>query len=379
MKGNWNYPTSVRFGAGRIAELPTACAELGMAKPLIVTDPGIAGLPMLGEISALLGDHGVFTGVKGNPTGENVLDGVQVFRDGGHDGVIALGGGSPLDVGKAVALMAGQTGSLWDYEDVGDNWTRVNADAMAPVVAVPTTSGTGSEVGRASVIVDTADHTKKILFHPGMLPARVICDPGLTLGLPRGLTAATGMDALSHCLEAYCATGFHPMADGIAMEGIRLVQAYLPRAVADGSDLEARSALMAASSMGATAFQKGLGAMHAMAHPLGAVLDAHHGLLNAIVMPYVLAFNRPAIEDRIERLAALMGLSGFPGFLGWVLALRDELGIPQTLQSVGMEFRHCAELAPAAAKDAAGSTNPVPLDAENLETLLAACMEGRLP
>lgn len=385
--GNFNYPTSVRFGPGRVSELASACAELGITSPLIVTDPGVASLPMVDEILAQLGDAGltagVFQGVRGNPTGDNVREGVQAYAHGGHDGVIGLGGGSPLDVAKAVALMAGQTGDLFDYEDVGDNWTRVDPAGIAPHIAVPTTSGTGSEVGRASVITDTSgaesQHSKKIIFHPGMLPPKVICDPALTLGLPKHLTAATGMDALSHNLEAYCAPGFHPLADGVALEGMRLVNQSLRTAVSDGSDIGARSDMMAASAMGATAFQKGLGAMHAMAHPIGATLDAHHGLLNAILMPYVLVFNREAVSERLGRAAAYMGIgSSFTDYLNWVLSLREDVGIAHTLEAVGVERSHIQALALAASKDAAAGGNPIKVGAPEFEVMLTNALLGRL-
>ncbi len=386
--GNFNYPTSVRFGAGRISELALACKELGIESPLIVTDPGVANLPMLEQILSQLGEAGltvgVFQGVRGNPTGENVDEGVQAYAHGGHDGVVGLGGGSPLDVAKAVALMAGQTGDLFDYEDIGDNWTHVDPAGIAPHIAVPTTSGTGSEVGRASVITqvserDSSHHSKKIIFHPGMLPPKVICDPALTLGLPKHLTAACGMDALSHNLEAYCAPGFHPMADGIALEGMRLVHQSLRKAVSDGSDIAARSDMMAASMMGATAFQKGLGAMHAMAHPIGATLDAHHGLLNAILMPYVLAFNERAVAERLGRAAAYMGIgSTFTDYLNWVLSLREDVGIAHTLEAVGVTRGHIQGLALAASQDAAAGGNPIKVGPAEFEELLTNALLGRL-
>ncbi|HSH41246.1 MAG TPA: iron-containing alcohol dehydrogenase, partial [Arenicellales bacterium] len=288
--GNWNFPTPIRFGPGRISELADACRELGMSKPLLVTDSGLADSEIVRRSVSVCEDAGlpcaVFSKVQGNPIEENVTEGVHVFRQGGHDGVVAFGGGSGLDAAKAIALMVGQERPIWDFEDREDWWTRVKPDGMAPVVAVPTTSGTGSEVGRASVITDQSDHTKKIIFHPNMLPARVILDPELTVGLPAGITAAVGMDALSHNLEAYCSPLFHPMAQGIALEGMKLIHRALPRAYQDGTDLDARSEMLAASTMGATAFQKGLGAMHALSHPCGAVLDTHHGLTNAVVMPY---------------------------------------------------------------------------------------------
>ena len=292
LSGNWNYPTSIRFGAGRIKELSDSCKSVGMKNPLLITDPGLAALPMVNNAIARNNANGLPTGlfsnVKPNPVSKNVDDGVKAYLAGGHDGVIAWGGGSGVDAAKAVALMVGQTGPIWDFEDVGDNWTRVNADGVAPIVAVPTTSGTGSEVGRASVIANEETHTKKVIFHPTMLPQVVICDPELVTGLPPALTAYTGMDALVHCFEAYCAPGYHPMAEGIALEGMRLVQQWLPAAVKDGSDIEARTHMMSAAAMGATAFQKGLGAVHSLSHPVGSIYDTHHGLTNAVFMPYVM-------------------------------------------------------------------------------------------
>ena len=381
--GSWNYPTAVRFGPGRIRELPDACRELGMQRPLLVTDPGLAALDVTASTLAVVREAGLEVGlntdVRPNPNGQNVTDGVAAYRAGGHDGVIAFGGGSALDVAKAVALMVGQDRPLWDFEDVGDNWTRVDIDGMAPVVAVPTTSGTGSEVGRASVIVEEATHTKRIIFHARMLPAKVVCDPELTLGLPAGITAAVGMDALSHNLEAWCAPGFHPQADGIAAEGTRLVHLALRRAFSDGADVEARAWMMAASLMGATAFQKGLGAMHAMSHPIGAVLDAHHGLTNAVVMPYVLMRNRSVIGDRCGRLAAYLGVgSTFSAFLDWVLALREDLGIHHTTAALGFTADHVEALAPMAHADPSAGGNPIPLTVAEYGELFTAALEGSL-
>ena len=335
LKGNWGFPTQMIFGPGRIARLGKACAGLGMSRPLLVTDPGLAALPMVRDAIAANEAEGLptglFTQVKPNPVGQNVEDGVDAYRAGGHDGIIAFGGGSALDCGKAIALMAGQSRPLWDFEDKGDNWKRVDSEGIAPIVAVPTTAGTGSETGRASVILDEETHIKKIIFHPKMMPGTVVSDPELTLGLPPHITAATGMDALAHCLEAYCAPGYHPMAEGIAVEGIRLVKDWLPTAVKDGGNLAARANMLAAASMGSTAFQKGLGAIHSLSHPIGALYDTHHGLTNAVVMPYVLAFNRPAIEDKMTRLAAWLGLANpsFTAMQDWILALRAEIGIPE--------------------------------------------------
>jgi len=382
--GNWNYPTKVRFGVGRIKELPDACRALGIARPLLVTDPGLAKLAMIGDAVASLKAAGlgvaVFSDLKPNPVGRNVDDGVAAYRAGKHDGVIAFGGGSALDTGKAIALMVGQTRPIWDFEDVGDNWKRVNAAGIAPVVSVPTTAGTGSEVGRASVIADETTHTKKIIFHPGMMPGIVIADPALTVGLPPAITAATGMDAFAHCLEAYCAPGFHPLADGVAVEGMRLIRDWLTVAVKDGKNLAARAHKMAAAAMGATAFQKGLGAIHALSHPVGAVYDSHHGLTNAVFMPYVLAFNRSAIEDRIVRLARYLGLDTptFDGFLEWVLALRRELHIPHTCRDLGVQESRLDELSRMAAHDPCAGGNPVPLDAATLKGLYERALAGRV-
>ena len=384
LRGNWNYPTYMRFGVGRIAELPDACKQLGFKKPLLVTDPGLAKLPMIQEALASLKSAGLqaglFSDIKGNPIAKNVEDGLKVFRDGGYDGIIAFGGGSALDAAKAIALMAGQKRPMWDFEDIGDNWTRADPKGIVPTIAVPTTSGTGSEVGRASVITNEATHTKKIIFHPKMLPSIVISDPVLTVGLPPHVTAATGMDALAHCLEAYCAPGFHPMADGIAVEGMRLVKTSLPTAVKDGKNLVARADMMAAASMGATAFQKGLGAIHSLSHPVGAVYDTHHGLTNAVVMPYVLEFNRAAIEDKMVRLAAWLGLPNpsFKSVMSWVLALRKEIGIPHTLKDIGVGSDRIDELAEMAAVDPTAGGNPVPAGVPEMKKMFVASIEGRL-
>ena len=381
---NWNYPTAVKVGAGRVRELPQWCESLGMRRPLLITDPGLAALPLIGSVldhcrSAGL-ECGLFHDIKGNPTGKNVDDGVAIFRAGGHDGVIAFGGGSALDAAKAVALMVGQDRPLWDFEDVGDNYLRVNVGGMAPVVAVPTTAGTGSEVGRASVITDDHVHVKRIIFHAKMLPSVVILDPELTVGLPAKLTAATGMDALSHNLEAYCSPFYHPMATGIALEGIRLIKQFLPRAVKEGKDLEARLQMLVASSMGATAFQRGLGAMHALAHPLGALYDAHHGMLNAILMPYVLKANEPAIAERIELLARYLELAqpSFASFLDWVLAMRESLGIPHTLSEIGIDGRDLAKVGEMAVVDGSAGTNPIQFSAADYSRIFVTAVEGLL-
>ncbi len=381
---NWNYPTDIRVGSGRIKELPEACRHLGMRAPLLVTDPGLAALPIIDAALADCRDSGLdcglFAEVHGNPTGTDVEKGVAEFKNSGHDGVIAFGGGSALDAAKAVALMVGQERPIWDFEDVGDNWTRVNEAGVVSIVAVPTTAGTGSEVGRASVIVDEDRRVKKIIFHPKMLPAMVILDPQLTVGLPPNLTAATGMDALSHCLEAFCAPFYHPMAAGIAIEGIRLVRQNLPRAVSDGTDIEARSQMLVAASMGATAFQKGLGGMHALAHSLGALYDAHHGLLNAILMPYVLKENRDAIDARIERLSRYLGLRepGFDGFLAWVVEFREKLGIPYSLAEIDIGENDAKKVGAMAARDPSAGGNPVPLSEDQYSALFVRAVRGEL-
>ncbi|WP_179402266.1 iron-containing alcohol dehydrogenase [Burkholderia guangdongensis] len=381
---NWNYPTAVKVGPGRVRELPEWCKSVGMTRPLVVTDPGLAGLPMVSAVRAACEAAGLpcglFRDIKGNPTGGNVDDGVRALRAGGHDGVIAFGGGSALDAAKAVAMMAGQTRPLWDFEDVGDNHLRVNVAGMVPVVAVPTTAGTGSEVGRASVITDEAAHVKRIIFHARMLPSVVILDAELTVGLPPRLTAATGMDALSHNLEAYCSPFYHPMAAGIAVEGMRMIGEYLPRAVADGGDLDARQQMLVASAMGATAFQRGLGAMHALAHPLGALYDAHHGMLNAILMPYVLRANAAAIDERIGALARYLGLpsAGFAGFLDWVLSLRASLGIPHTLAEIGIDAGDARRIGEMAVADGSAATNPIAFDAAQYARLFEAAVRGTL-
>ena len=384
MKANWNYPTAIRAGAGRIGELADCCKALGMRRPLLVTDPGLRALPMVDAAidacrAAGLGID-VFSDIKANPTGANVEEGCVAFRDGGHDGVIAFGGGSGLDAAKAVALIARQDVPLFDLEDVGDNYLRADRARIAPIVAVPTTAGTGSEVGRASVIVDEAAHAKKIIFHPRMLPSIVILDPELTTALPARLTAATGMDALSHNLEALCSPLFHPLAEGIGMEGARLVHDYLPRAVADGSDIEARMQMLVASTMGATAFQRGLGAMHALSHPLGALYDAHHGTLNAILMPYVLRANSGAIGGVCARLARYLGLAGTgaDAVIDWVLELRRTIGIPHTLAEIGIDAARAAEIGPMAVADPSAGTNPIAFDADRYSTLVTDAVDGRL-
>ena len=365
MKANWNYPTTVWVGEGRLVELASACKALGIDAPLLVTDAGLVDSPIVTD--ALLGCTdaglrcGVFSAVKPNPSGTNVEQGVLAYREGQHDGIIAMGGGSGIDAAKAIALMAGHKGSLWDFEDVGENWRRANAEVIPPIVAIPTTAGTGTEVGRATVIVNEARQSKTIIFHPKLLPSIVILDPKVTVSLPTHLTAATGMDALSHSLEAFCSPLYHPMAEGIALEGIRLVKEFLFKAVTDGGDLEARTQMLVASTMGATAFQRGLGAMHALAHPLGAIFDAHHGTLNAILMPYVLKANRRAITGPMRRLSRHLGLgeTGVDGVLEWVLQLREALTIPVSLAAIGIDDRVTDRIGELAVSDPSAATNPI--------------------
>ena len=390
LRGNWSYPTSIRFGVGRIAELAEACKAAGIKRPLLVTDPGLAGTEMVRAAIAANDKAGVPTGLfsdlRGNPVAKNVEDGIAALRAGGHDGVIAFGGGSALDTGKVIAFMKGQRRPMWDFEDIGDWWTRADPSGIAPVIAVPTTAGTGSEVGRAGVITDEATHTKKIIFHPKMMPVVVISDPALMVGLPPHLTAATGMDALAHNLEAYCAPAYHPMAEGIALEGMRLIKNWLPEAVADGKNLAARAHMAVAASMGAVAFQKGLGAIHSLSHPIGSVYDAHHGLTNAVFMPYVLRFNRAAIAEKAARIARYLDLKrpGLDGLIEWVLELRRTIGIPHTLAELRLaaggkiDAGRFDELAHMAAVDPTAGSNPVKVGPTELKLLYEDALAGRV-
>lgn len=376
---NWSYPTSVRFGAGRISEIADACAAAGIKKPLLVTDRGLADMEITTRTLDLIEAAGLgralFAEVDPNPNEKNAAAGVRAFKDGGHDGVVAFGGGSGLDLGKLVAFLAGQTRPLWDFEDIGDWWTRADADAIAPIVAVPTTAGTGSEVGRASVITNSETAEKKIIFHPKFLPRVVICDPELTVGMPKFITAGTGLDAFAHCVEAYSSPHYHPMSQGIALEGMRLVKDYLPRAYADGTDIEARAQMMSAAAMGATAFQKGLGAIHALSHPIGAIHHTHHGTTNAVCMPAVLQFNRPAISDVIARAADYLGIEGgFDGFCAYVDELNASLGIPKTLTGLGVTDPDIDRIVTGALADPSTGGNPVEMTRENTTRLLQACL-----
>jgi alcohol dehydrogenase class IV len=379
LAGNWSYPTSVRFGAGRIVEIAEACRVAGIRKPLFVTDRGLAGMEITAKTRALIEAAGLggamFSEVDPNPSDINVAAGLKVYREGGYDGVIAFGGGSALDLGKTIAFMAGQTRPLWDFEDVGDWWTRADPAGIHPIVAVPSTAGTGSEVGRAGLITNSEVHEKKIIFHPKMLPAVVICDPELTVGMPRFITAGTGLDAFAHCVEAYSSPHYHPMSQGIALEGMRLVKEYLPRAYADGSDIEARAHMMSAAAMGATAFQKGLGAIHAISHPVGAVHNTHHGTTNAVCMPEVLKFNRPAIEARFDMVAAYLGINGgYQGFCDFVDEFNASLGIPRTLAGIGVKNPDVDALTKSALNDPSVGGNPMPMTYDNTRAMIEALL-----
>ena len=373
--GNWSYPTSVRFGAGRITELADACAAAGITRPLLVTDRGLAAMEITARTLDVLDGAGLgksmFSGVDTNPTGENVDDGLTVYRDGGFDGVIAFGGGSALDIGKTIAFMSGQTRPLWDFEDIGDWWTRADPAGIAPIIAVPTTAGTGSEVGRAAIVTNTEAQEKKIIFHPKMLPSVVICDPELTAGMPPFITAGTGLDAFAHCVEAYSSPHYHPMSQGIALEGMKLVIENLPRAYDNGGDLEARAHMMSAAAMGATAFQKGLGAIHAISHPVGAVHHTHHGTTNAVCMPEVLKFNADAIRERFDRAAPYLGIDGgFEGFCAFVDMFNAQFKIPRTLTELGVTDPDIDALVDAALRDPSTGGNPIEMTSENTKALL---------
>ena len=380
VQARWSFPTQIRIGAGCVAEIGEVCGRHAIARPLVVTDPGFAELPAMADVLAALDlPVSVFHDVRQNPTGSNIEAGVEAYRAGGHDGVIAVGGGSALDAGKCIALMVGQSRPIWDFEDVGDNWTRVDPQHIAPVVAVPTTAGTGSEVGRAGVVVNEAERRKVIIFHPRMLPVAVLADPELTVGLPRLFTVGTGMDALSHSLEAICAPGFHPMALGIGLEGCRLVFEHLPRVVADPGDLDSRTQMMAAAAMGAVAFQRGLGAMHALSHPIGALFDTHHGMTNAVVMPYVLRSNVGAIDAVMESLGAYCGFAGgTSAVIERVLRLRADLGVPHTLIELGVDPAAADRIAVAAVIDPSAAGNPEPLTIDKAADIFGAACSGRI-
>ena len=384
MKINWNYPTSVWVGENRIKDLTEACKNLSISSPLFVTDKDLINLDMtkkiILEVKKKFSNLTVFSNFSGNPIGENVEEGVLTYKKKNCDGVIAFGGGSGLDVGKSIAFMSAQSRPIWDFEDIGDYWKRADDKKIAPIIAVPTTAGTGSETGRASAIIDKANSVKKIIFHPKILPSIVILDPVLTIDLPPRLTAATGMDALAHNLEAFCAPGFHPMADGIALEGIKLIKTSLIKAFKDGKNIEARQNLLAASSMGSTAFQKGLGAIHSLSHPVNAKFNIHHGLSNAIFMPYVLTFNKKSIEKKISSICLFIGIdNNFESFLNWILELRKELKIPHKLSElIEINPNQLDELSQMALEDPSTSSNPIKLKKEDLKIMYQYSIEGKL-
>ena len=381
MSMNWNYPTSIWFGEKRINEIQKACESLNIKKPLIVTDPGILKTNIVEKINQSLNSKAnIFSDVQSNPTGNNVEQGVLCFNDNSNDGVIAVGGGSGMDVGKGIAFMAGQNRPLWDFEDISDYWTRANSEVIKPIIAVPTTAGTGSETGRAGVYTNEKTHEKKIIFHPKMLPSVVILDPELTVPLPKTLTAFTGMDALAHCLEAYCSNYFHPLSQGIALEGMYMIKQYLIKAYEDGTNLEARGNMLAASSMGSIAFQKGLGAIHSLSHPVGAIYNTHHGLTNAVFMPYVLKKNRKAIEEKIIALSKYLNLkeTSFDGFMKWILDLREKLLIPHTLKELINDNSKFEQMSVMAKDDPSTGGNPIKLESTDFLDLYINSYNGNL-
>ena len=378
---NWNYPTPIWFGPGRIKDIQKACDDLNILNPLIVTDPGILKTNIITKLNNNLKTTAkIYSEVQGNPTGKNVKDGVDFFNSFQNDGVIAVGGGSGMDTGKGIAFMAKQTKPIWDFEDIGDYWTRANSDVIFPIIAVPTTAGTGSETGRAGVFTNEVTKVKKIIFHPKMLPSTVILDPELTLPLPTHLTAYTGMDALAHCLEAYCSNLFHPFSQGIALEGISIIKKYLQKAFSNGEDIEARGNMLAASSMGSIAFQKGLGAIHSLSHPVGALYNTHHGLTNAVFMPYVLKKNRNVIENKLIALSRYIELSNqsFDGFMTWILDLRESLQIPHTLEELIHEDTKLEEMSAMALEDPTAGSNPINLNQSDFLKLYQDSFKGIL-
>ena len=378
---NWNYPTPIWFGPGRIQDIQKACDDLNILNPLIVTDPGILKTNIITKLNNNLKTTAkIYSEVQGNPTGKNVKDGVYFFNSFQNDGVIAVGGGSAMDTGKGIAFMAKQTKPIWDFEDIGDYWTRANSDVIFPIIAVPTTAGTGSETGRAGVFTNEVTKVKKIIFHPKMLPSTVILDPELTLPLPSHLTAYTGMDALAHCLEAYCSNLFHPLSQGIALEGISIIKKYLQKSFSNGDDIEARGNMLAASSMGSIAFQKGLGAIHSLSHPVGSLYNTHHGLTNAVFMPYVLKKNRNVIESKLIALSRYIELSNqsFDGFITWILDLRESLKIPHTLEELIHEDTKLEEMSVMALEDPTAGSNPINLNQSDFLKLYQDSFKGIL-
>ncbi|MCD5994109.1 iron-containing alcohol dehydrogenase [Pseudomonas sp. CDFA 602] len=379
---DWHYPTSIRAGVGRVNELADACRVTGIKRPLLITDSFLGGTDMIRsaveDCRQQLGHCGLFDQVKGNPTGRNVADGLHAYKTGDYDGVIAFGGGSALDAAKAVALMSGQTRPLWDFEDIGQNHLRANASGIAPVIALPTTAGTGSEVGRASVITDEQARVKRTILHLRMMPRIAILDANLTRDLPKHLTAATGADALTHCMESYCSPAWHPMAEAVSVKGMQMIKAYLPRVTEDGEDIDARQQMLVASSLGAAAFQRGLGGVHAIAQSLGALYDQHHGLLNAILLPYVLEANRSALTSQMDDLAAYLRLPspGFSGVMQWLLQLREQIGIPHTLGAIGIDDREAERVGQMAFADGCSHTNPIRHSAEIYAQIFSRAVAG---
>ena len=376
---NWNYPTNVWFGVDRSKEIQKACDTLGIKNPLIVTDPGLLQTSIIDEInSGLSSNTQIYSDVQGNPTGSNVTNGVKVFLEGDHDGVIAIGGGSGMDAGKGIAFLAHQSRPLWDFEDIGDWWTRADSSVIKPIIAIPTTAGTGSEVGRAAVFLNEENHKKKIIFHPKMLPQIAILDPSLTLNLPKSITAGTGMDALAHCIEAYSSPFYHPMAEGTALEGLRLVKENIQEVYHNGNNVEARSHMLVASMMGAAAFQKGLGAIHSVTHPVNSLYKTHHGTTNGTVMPFVLNYNRSTIEEKFTRLANFLDIkNGFEGIVDWIIELKKEMEIPETLKDMGVNEGDEIKLAPLAQEDPSTGANPLEMTVERFQELILNCITGK--
>ena len=376
---NWNYPTNVWFGVDRSKEIQKACDTLGIKNPLIVTDPGLLQTSIIDEInSGLSSNTQIYSDVQGNPTGSNVTNGVKVFLEGNHDGVIAIGGGSGMDAGKGIAFLAHQSRPLWDFEDIGDWWTRADSSVIKPIIAIPTTAGTGSEVGRAAVFLNEENHKKKIIFHPKMLPQIAILDPSLTLNLPKSITAGTGMDALAHCIEAYSSPFYHPMAEGTALEGLRLVKENIQVVYHNGNNVEARSHMLVASMMGAAAFQKGLGAIHSVTHPVNSLYKTHHGTTNGTVMPFVLNYNRSTIEEKFTRLANFLDIkNGFEGIVDWIIELKKEMEIPETLKDMGVNEGDEIKLAPLAQEDPSTGANPLEMTVERFQELILNCISGK--
>ncbi len=376
---NWNYPTNVWFGVDRSKEIQKACDTLGIKNPLIVTDPGLLQTSIIDEInSSLSSNTQIYSDVQGNPTGSNVTNGVKVFLEGNHDGVIAIGGGSGMDAGKGIAFLAHQSKPLWDFEDIGDWWTRADSSVIKPIIAIPTTAGTGSEVGRAAVFLNEENHKKKIIFHPKMLPQIAILDPSLTLNLPKSITAGTGMDVLAHCIEAYSSPFYHPMAEGTALEGLRLVKENIQEVYHNGNNVEARSHMLVASMMGAAAFQKGLGAIHSITHPVNSLYKTHHGTTNGTVMPFVLNYNRSTIEEKFTRLANFLDIkNGFEGIVDWIIELKKDMEIPETLKDMGVNEGDEIKLAPLAQEDPSTGANPLEMTVERFQELILNCISGK--